>query len=309
MRHIIALSLLLGFAIVINVANLSTGLAQEVWLLEEVTDGSVPEDIIPDTREVPRDGIPDGRIAVPDRERDILEAWYAQPTGRYPHGALGDTIEGGALKVRLANRSILTFILPRTEVFEDLTPRLVDLDRDGTTEVVTILSSTRRGASVAVFGLVGNALVKKAQTDFLGRRFRWLNIAGIERFRGLPTFEIAVVEKPHLEGVLRFYRYRNGSLGRSQRGAAFSNHELGSTELRLSAITDLNNDNRADLIIPSFDRRTLFVIGLSQSGFQQYARIELPAAVNRAIAVEGVRNDIKITVGLDDGKIYTIRRQ
>ena len=304
----LVLILTLVTAIALDVHSAS---AQETWTVTEVTDGSVDEDFFSDTRDEAPNGLPDGRIAelTLRNQQDIREAWYSEPTRRYPHGALGDEIEAGALKVRDVNGQVFTFRLPRTEVFEDITPRLVDLDRDGRTEVVTILSSTTRGASVAVFGLVGNAIIKKAQTEFLGRRFRWLNIAGIARFRGLFRPEIAIVEKPHLEGVLKFYRYRNGQLTSNRSAIAFSNHEFGSNELRLSAIAEVNNDGNPDLLIPSFDRKTLFAIGVSRTAFTELARIALPAAINRAIAVEGARDNLKITVGLDDNKIYSIQRQ
>ncbi|MCP4185840.1 MAG: hypothetical protein GY761_21470 [Hyphomicrobiales bacterium] len=73
------------------------------------------------------------------------------PQKRYGHGILGDSIEGGALIAVMRNGSTIRYNLPKTEVFEDITPRLADLDGDGTSEIITIVSSLRLGASLGIF--------------------------------------------------------------------------------------------------------------------------------------------------------------
>lgn len=282
-----------------------------IWTLEEVIDGSVPDDIIPDNREQPDNGLPDGRIAVAERENDIEEAWYSEPTTRYAHAVLGDAIEAGAVKIKTPRGEIYTFRLPRTEVFEDITPRIVDLDGNGSNEVVTILSSRFDGASIAVFGLVGNAFIKVAQSPFIGRSNRWLNIAGIERYSGRRNLEIAIVEKPHLSGQLKLYSFDSGRPTLNTRGQVpgFSNHEIGSGELRLSASADIDGDRLEDLIVPSLDRRTIYILSLARGNVKLLSRIDLPAAVDRAILVEQDGPSTTITVGLDDEKIYRITSQ
>ncbi len=282
------------------------------WVIEEVADGSVPSEIITDTREKPPgDVLPDGRISTPPIKQDIKEAWYSEPTTRYRHGVLGDAIEAGALRVKSNRGVIFTFRLPKTEVFEDISPRLADLDGDGTTEVITILSSRNGGASVAAFGLVGNAFIKKAQTPFIGRPNRWLNIAGIGRFSGRRNLEIAVIETPHLAGLFKLYPFNPGSpqMRASRMTPGFSNHQIGSRELGLSGGAFLDNDQRPDLFIPSLDRRSLYGISMVGGRVKLLTSIALPAAIDRAIAVEGSRNTVEITVGLDDGKIYKLTQQ
>ncbi len=278
------------------------------WTIEEITDGSVEAEIVPDNRDEPRDGLPDGKIAVPETEQDIAEAWYREPTTRYKHAVLGDDIEAGSLVVETPRGVRFTYRLPKTEVFEDITPRLADLDQDGTTEVITILSAQGEGASVAVFGLVGNALIKKAQTAFIGRSNRWLNIAGIADFTGSRDLEIAIVETPHLAGLLKFYQLRGGQFRNSVAIPGLSNHQIGSRELRLSAVAKVDNNQQQDLILPSLDRRTLYMIGLSGGGLNLLSSVALPAAVDKAIGTEGSGDSLAITIGLDDGKIYRITR-
>jgi len=274
------------------------------WTIEEVTDGSVPAGIVPHRQAIAENGLPDGRVAKAQIERDIAEAWYSEPTGRYAHGVLGDAIEAGSLKIRTNRGVVFTFRLPRTEVFEDITPRLADLDGDGTTEVITILSSRSGGGSVAVFGLVGNAFIKKAQSPFIGRS----NIAGIAGFSGSGGLEIAIVETPHLAGLFKLYFYdpNNDTLRTNMVVPGFSNHQIGSRELRLSALGFVDGDRRPDLVVPSLDRRTLYIVSPGRNGLKLLSRIELPARVDKAIGVEGQAGDLQLTVGLDDGKVYRI---
>ena len=183
---------------------------------------------------------------------------------------LGDATEAGALKVKTQFGEIYTFRLPSTEVFEDIAPRLTDLDRDGRTEVITILSSRSDGASVAVFHLNGNAFVKIAQTPFIGTPNRWLNIAEIDHFGGNRRPDIAFVVTPHLAGILQFYRFRNNRLVRIAGAAGYSNHFIGSNELRLSAVADVNRNGIPDLVIPSLARNELVIIGLTGSSLKSW---------------------------------------
>lgn len=277
------------------------------WGVEEITDTSVPESIVPDKRAIAPNSMPDARITT--GTGSIAAAWYSEPTTRYAHAVLGDGIEAGALKVKNQRGETFTFRLPSTEVFEDIAPRLVDLDRNGTTEVITILSSRTDGASIAVFGLTGNAFNKIAQTPFIGRANRWLNIAEINHFGGNRRPDIAVVVTPHLAGVLQFYRYRNGTLAKVAQATGFSNHFIGSNELRLSAVADVNKNGVPDLILPSLARNELIVVGTQNKQFRQLERVALPAKINRAIGVRDNNGAIEFLVGLDDGKRYVVKRR
>ncbi len=279
----------------------------ERWVVQEITDGSVPLAVVPDTRAIAPNGLPDGRVAT--GTGDIVEAWYSEPTTRYRHAVLGDGIEAGALRVKNQRGEVYTYRLPSTEVFEDITPRLADLDLDGRTEVITILSSQSGGASIAIFNLNGNAFIKIAQTPFIGTPNRWLNIAEIDNFGGNRRPDIALVVTPHLAGVLQFYRFRNDRLVRIAQARGYSNHQIGSRELRLSTTADVNGNGIPDLVLPSLARNALVIVGVRQQRFTELARVALPARIIRAIGQREVDGKIEFLVGLDDGKIYSVSRQ
>lgn len=288
--------------------NLSSSTRQNINpVLEEITDGSVPEIIVEYEEELAQNGLPDGRVVT--GTGDIAKAWYSEATTRYRHGVLGDAIEAGALKVQNQRGETYTFRLPRNEVFEDITPRLADLDGDGKTEVITILSSADGGGSVAVFNLNGNAFIKVGQSDFIGRPNRWLNIAEIDTFSGSSTPEIALIVTPHLAGVLQFYRFQNGQFTGLSSQNGYSNHEIGSGELRLSTSLDVDGDRRPDLVIPSLNRSELVFYGLIRNRFVEKARIDLPARINKAIGTREVNGETQIIIGLDNDKVYSVSLQ
>ena len=113
------------------------------------------------------DGIPDGTVAYAGGE-GITSAWYTEPTDRYPHGALGDKIEAGAMVVQDVYGHRVSVELPADQVFEDLTPRIADLDGDGRNEVLAIRSSSRAGAALVAYDLAGSSLIE-IELDAAGR--------------------------------------------------------------------------------------------------------------------------------------------
>lgn len=299
MRFVLSLLLMAITAVVCN--------AQEPWKITKLTASSFPEEIVKETREAApeSDGLPDGLLATLNNG-DIREAWYSLPTTRYAHGILGDGIEGGMLKVKTARGATLRILLPPTQVFEDRAPRLVDLDGDGKNEVVTIRSSTSKGAAITVYGLVGEALIQKASTNFIGRANRWLNIAGIEAYIGAKGKEIVYVVTPHIGGTLKFIKYINGKLIPIAAAKGFSNHVIGSREMRLSASFDVNGDRKPDLAVPSADRTKLKIISISKSGPKIIGTVPLPSAINKAIATPTTGSKKHFTVGLENGDVYQV---
>ncbi len=296
------------FALILLLATTQLPLAQEAWKLTEITDGSIPAEIVPETRELATDALPDGLITTIENTDDIASAWYSEPTGRYRHGVLGDRIEAGSLRVKTPRGATYTYRLPRTQVFEDISPRLADVDGDGRTEVITILSSLNQGASIAIFNLNGNALVKMVQSNFIGQPNRWLNVAGVGNYLGGNTPEIAIVVTPHIGGTLQIFKYHSGALLPILAARSFSNHVIGSRELRLSNQADVDSNGSIELALPSQDRKDLVIVGLGRDGLNELARIKLPSPIDKAIGVEKSGDDTRFLVGLENGEIHAVHR-
>ena len=282
--------------------------AGEAWQATRIANPTVPAAIVPEVRAKASGGLPDGLIATHAGKGDVAAAWYGQPTRRYGHAILGDGIEAGELKVKLADGRVVGHRLAQSDVFEDRYPRLADLDGDGRVEIVTIRSSLSAGGSVAVFGIAGGSIVLRAATDYIGRGNRWLNIAGIADFLGDGSKQIAYVETPHIGGTLFVYALRRGRLVQVARKYGFSNHAIGSPEMRLSAVADVNGDGRADLAVPSANRKALRIVSIADGAITELGAAGLPAQIDRAIKWVGEAGRQTFIVGLANGGVYRVRR-
>lgn len=227
-----------------------------------------------EAKPAPAGALPDGRIAIA-ATGDIRQAWFARPTSRYAHGVLGDAIEAGSLVAVTASGQVLEVVLPADQVFEDITPRIADLDGDGRNEVITIRSSKSGGAAVAIFGLAGDGLTLRGAGTENGRANRWLNIAGfLPRTDGGLT--LYGVRTPHIGGRLFSLDFRNGTVSeRNDIATDVSNHIIGSRELGMSAVGEFGGN--IELVLPSQDRKRL------RFPLTGRADIPLPGAIDKAI--------------------------
>ncbi len=283
---------------------LSAGFAVDAWAsdwaLISLDGAGRPAAILPETRPNAGAGFVDGLVDSV-ASGDVRRAWYVAPTRRYRHGVLGDAVEAGGLVAETAEGARLRLDLPKSEVFEDQTPRLVDLDGDGRVEIVAIVASQSAGAALAVYGAEGGRLVERARGPHIGRANRWLNVAAIADFLGAGDRQIAYVETPHIGGTLRLYRFAAGRLEAAAALYGFSTHAIGSRELRLAATADIDGDGRAELALPSADRRALRIMEIDDGAWREVARLALPARVETAIAAEGSGAETRFILGLSDG--------
>jgi hypothetical protein len=255
--------------------------------------------------EHPEGALADGRVAI--GTGDIARAWLAEPTDRYDHGALGDKLEAGTLAIERRDGGRQTVKLGPDAVFEDLAPRLVDLDGDGRDEIVVVKSSLRLGSSLAVIGWRKNRYEIVAETPALGAPHRWLDPAGIADFLGDGKKEIALVRQPHAVGMLELWSYADGRLTKIAELPDAANHIAGTRTIHMSAMTDVDGDGAADIAIPSLDRTRLRLIGFKPQ-IHEIASIPLPAKAFTDVAVLADAHGPAIVLGLVDGSLALVRR-
>jgi len=166
----------------------------------------------------------------------IQSATFVDPTDRYAHGVLGDAIEWGGLQIvtegqdptSLRDDAVLRATtydiqLPLDRVFEDLEPRLVDLDGDGGAEVIVVETQANTGAQLAIYDENG----KIAATPHVGTRNRWLAPIGAADLDGDGKVEIAYIDRPYLAKILRVWRFDSETLTEITAAPGLTNHRIG----------------------------------------------------------------------------------
>lgn len=252
--------------------------------------------------------LPDGLVG---RGRlTIKKTWLAGPTRRYRHGILGDAVEAGELRVNTEDGRRHTFTLDSDSVFEDLLPRVVDLDGDGQEEVLLVRSRLGKGSSTALFGIVKGKLKLVAESKPFGLANRWLNPVGVADFDGDDRREIAVVVTPHIGGTLTLYEKKGTRLVVKHSQYGFSNHFIGSRELGMSAILDFNGDLVADLAVPGRARESLRIVTFAGGRFAEIRRFRYGQKIVTAILKANFGTQIRpdLVFGLQDGTLVVLSR-
>ena len=165
------------------------------------------------------------------RDADLrFHAAYAVETDEYGHGVLGGLKDAKALTIHVSRPGDPRITcpaeatLPPGAVFEDIAPRLADLDGDGLPEVIAVRSTVNDGARLEIYDRRARLL---AATPPIGTRNRWLAVLGAADLDGDGFMEIAYVDRPHLAKTLRIWRYRDGSLTQIASLRGLTNHRIG----------------------------------------------------------------------------------
>jgi len=252
----------------------------------------------------PEGALPDGRVAI--GTHDIARAWLAEPTDRYDHGILGDKIEAGALVIEARDGKQQVLRLKNDAVFEDLEPRIADLNGDGHDDIVLVKSYLKRGSALAVVAERRGRYEIVAETPPLGAPHRWLDPAGIADFTGGGKREIALVRQPHVVGQLELWALRDGRLQKVDELPDAANHIAGTRAIDMAAVADFDGDGIADLAVPSLDRTRLRIVSFAPHA-REIASIALPAKVATDLGLLSAGGAPAVALGLADGSLAVVR--
>jgi hypothetical protein len=153
----------------------------------------------------------------------VRSAEFSLPSTAYGHAVLGPGYEWTTLTLHGDDGTRLSYRDEENLVFEDIAPRLVDLDGDGDLEAIVIESSFDAGSRLGVWGSKGRI----AATPFIGRRHRWLAPIGAADLDGDGIVEIAYVETPHLGKTLKIVHLQGNRLVPVAQMAGLTNHKFG----------------------------------------------------------------------------------
>lgn len=280
------------------------GIAVETLLSGQIADEPPPGEGL----QRPANALRDGQPAL--GTGDIAEVWLIDPTERYGHAVLGDAVEAGGLLAVMSDGRRLTLQLDANSVFEDLVPRLADLDGDGADEIIVVRAYLDSGAALAVYGVKDSALGLVAETSAIGTPNRWLNPVGVADLDGDGALEVAYVETPHIGGTLRIFGLHDEGLIEEGQLHGFSNHAIGARALGLSALLDVDGDGAADMLVPDAARRALRIVSFAGGRFEELARIQHDARIDGdfLIADYDGRGRLDVIYPLADGRRVLLRR-
>ncbi len=267
----------------------------------EFRDGGARPDVLP----APAGALPDG--AVETGSGEIAAAWLICPTARYDHGVLGDAIEAGGLRARFRDGTTADIRLGPDQVFEDRLARIVDTDGDGPDELLVVRSDVERGAALALYEASSGTIRLLTAAPPIGRAHRWLNPIGVADFDGDGRREIAAILTPHLSGRLTLYRRAGAVLVPLAAREGYSNHAIGSRELGMAAVADVDGDRAADAIVPVRGHREVAVVTFTDNRIDELGRLAHAFRVVTNIVV-GLVSGVRAAVyGLSDGSVVVLR--
>lgn len=244
--------------------------------------------------------IPHSKVAL--GEGAIAKAYLSSPTRRYAHGVLGDGIEAASLTVVLKNNERLNYTLSESRVFEDLQPRLFNLDSKGADEIVVVESDLRLGASLAVYGLRMGKVEKLAATPFIGHANRWLNPIGAGDFNGDKSTDLAIVITPHIGGILKIYSYTPPKLTEYAQMRGVSTHSIGSTALGMGKV--VYGESKDLILAPSQHHTELLLLEWIDGEIILKASVKLSAAIDGDLVSTGYN---QWSFRLQNGNHYTVK--
>ncbi len=198
---------------------------------------------------------------------DVAWAWLGSPTLRYPHRALGSPTHAASVHALVRSRSgawqAVESRLPLHRVYEDRVPRIIDIDRDGSEEILLVEADALRGASLVVLGIEhaanGPVLTERARSAFAGTPFRWLNPVGVADFDADGQLDLAMVLTPHIGGELQLLHYRPPLMVPYARALDVSNHRMGAIEQALAVIVQVAGQ-RPTVLVPDMTLRALHAL-------------------------------------------------
>jgi len=236
----------------------------------------------------------------------IARAWLAEPTQRMENSAIGPWV-AGTLIVQDPTTRQFQLDLGLNEAFEDLRPRIAEVDGQSTLFVVR--SSLDWGAALIAVRLEGEGLLRIAgETPPVGQPGGWLNPVGLGDFMGTGHPSIAIVTSPDQGGQLQILDFADGTFTKRFTVPGVSNHVRGRQVQDMAAIADFTGGKIAEIAIPDASRKRVRILSFAHGQVAEPADIGLPSPVVTEIAaIQGPTGQRpRLLMGLEDGELVLL---
>ena len=238
--------------------------------------------------------LPDARLLMDEQDRILV---LGDATDRYPHGALGDTLEAGSIKLVRTDpvpQVLRSITIDSPAVVEGVAPLWTDLDGDGTREILVTVSDDQQGARLVVYAESGEQL---AAGPAIGQGSRWRHLIAAGPFGPEGEMELVDVLTPHLEPVVEFFRMEGNELKRVAQLEGYTSHVLGSRNLDQAAGGDFDGDGRREVLLMTPDRTELAAVQHTAAGAKMIWSVPAGGKITTNLGTAVLRNG-KIAVGV-----------
>lgn len=242
---------------------------ESTMLIETEAVANLPISLDPDSVFKNYTPLPEQQISATQDSQWLAQ--YYLPTERYGHGILGDKIEAGGL-VMYHDGTYYPYILEDNYVFEDLAPRMIDVNADGRPELLCIRSEVNSGAALVIYELRERSIRPYAWIEEVGTRFRWLNVVAVKDLDNDDTLDLVWIQTPHIGGILKSTNIAEGKMEVLDEMGGVSNHAIGQRNLCLSALVEI--EGKLQMIVPNQSRSKLIYVSYQEGNFTQEAEIE-----------------------------------
>ncbi|MEM7091943.1 MAG: hypothetical protein AAF567_02980 [Actinomycetota bacterium] len=221
------------------------------------------------------------------------------PTDRYGHGVLGDRIEATGFElVDRCTGSTTTVELSDPDVIEGITALAGDADGDGVHEILVTISNASVGARLALYSLTGDLL---AESTPIGRGNRWRNQLAIAPVGPTGEIEVIDVRTPHIGGTVEFFRLVDERLELVAASTSdYTTHSIGSRNLDMGIVADVNDDGQLDVIVPTSRRNELVAMTRVEDGVEVLERRSLDGSIVTNLAVDPDTGALALGTGRGD---------
>jgi hypothetical protein len=248
------------------------------------------------------DALPDARAVIAS---DGSEVALTDATERYPHGVLGDEQEAASMTIRRPDGSVHVLNIEGDAVIEGQAPIAADLDGDGIDELIVTISDRTTGARLRAYSLDGMQI---GESEPIGQGFRWRHQVAAGRVGPNGETELLSVRTPHIGGIVEAFRLVDGRLELTATVRGFSSHRIGSGNLDMALLVDVDGDGRLELVVPTDEMTSLGVLRRSDRGFELVAELPLGGrlASNIAATVDP-DGHLVLAAATEDGRLRVFR--